>query len=86
MNVDIVTGVRQAVQHFVAPGIQEARGEIRALEARLAALEKVSEARFSEIDTRIDARFSEVNTKLDAPLNLRDLQVRITKIESQRTA
>jgi hypothetical protein len=47
---------------------------------------RVSEARFSEMNTKLDARFSEVNTKLDALLNLHDLQVRITKLESQRTA
>jgi hypothetical protein len=38
------------------------------------------------MNTKLDARFSEVNTKLDALLNLHDLQVRITKLESQRTA
>ncbi len=86
MNSDVITGVRQAVQDFVAPGIQELRGEIKALDARVAALEKISEARFSEMNTKLDARFSEVNTKLDALLNLHDLQVRITKLESQRTA
>jgi len=86
VNADIITGVRQAVQDFVAPGLQELRGEIRALDARVAALEKISEARFSEMNTRLDARFSEINTKLDALLNLHDLQVRITKLESQRTA
>ena len=115
MSSDVITGVRQAVQDFVAPGIQEIRGEIRALDARIIALEKISEARFSELNTKIesrfsevnskmdarsgeantkidslsskmDARFSEVNSKLDAILNLHDLQARITKLESQRTA
>jgi ABC-type phosphate transport system auxiliary subunit len=114
-NSDVITGVRQAVQDFVAPGIQELRGEIKALDARISALERVNEARFSAMNTkfdslssemntkfdalsselntkldsvnsRLDSRFSEVNTKLDAILNLHDLQVRISKLESQRTA
>jgi len=119
---DVISGVRQAVQDFVAPGIQELRGEIKALDARISALEKIGEARFSEINSKldsrfseiaskfsevnsrfsevnskmdyrfseinskVDARFSEVNSKLDAILNLHDLQVRVTKLESQRTA
>ncbi|MGD0369419.1 MAG: hypothetical protein ABSA94_18365 [Acidobacteriaceae bacterium] len=115
VNSDVITGVRQAVQDFVAPGIQELRGEIKALDTRITALEKISEARFSEIhskldarfsevtskfsevsskmdsrfseiNSKVDARFSEVNSKLDAILNLHDLQIRISKLESQRTA
>jgi hypothetical protein len=92
----------------VSANIQELRGEIKALDARITALEKISEARFSginskldarfsevnskidsrfsEINFKVDSRFSEVNTKLDAILNLHDLQVRISKLESQRTA
>jgi hypothetical protein len=58
----------------------------KALDARVAALEKISEARFSEINTKLDARFSEIGTKLDTLLSLHDLQVRITELESQRTA
>jgi hypothetical protein len=85
LNSDVITGVRQAVQDFVAPGIQELRGEIKALDARVAALEKISEARFSEMNTKLNARFSEIGIKLDAFLNLHDLELRITKLESQRT-
>jgi hypothetical protein len=40
MTTDIITGVRQAVQDFVAPEIRQLRGDISALDTRISALEK----------------------------------------------
>jgi hypothetical protein len=73
VNSDVITGVRQAVRDFVAPGTQELRGKIKAPDARVAAPEKISEAPFSEKNIRLDARFSEIGNKLDTLLSLRDL-------------
>ncbi|WP_197081908.1 hypothetical protein [Silvibacterium bohemicum] len=61
MSTDIITGVRQAVQDFVAPEIRQLRGDISALDTRIFAFEKVMEARFSEMNAKYDARFSELN-------------------------
>jgi len=53
---------------------EELRLEIKALIERVAALEKID-----------DPHHSEIKTELDALLNLHDLELRITKLESRRT-
>jgi hypothetical protein len=75
MSTDIITGVRQAIQDFITPEIRQIRGDITALDARISALEKIQ-----------DARFHEVNAKLDALLNMHNLEIRLAKLEAQRSA
>jgi hypothetical protein len=91
-TTDIITGVRQAVQDFVAPEIRELKGNIAALDARITSLEKVMDSRFKEVDTRFnsleskwDARFGEINAKLDALLNIHNLEVRLARLEAQKS-
>lgn len=100
MSTDIITGVHQAVQDFVAPEIRELLGNIAALDSRITALEKVMEARFGEVDARFNAleskmesrfgevntRFNEVNIKLDTLLNMHNFEVRLARLEAQRSA
>ncbi len=79
LSADIITGVRQAVQDFIAPGIEQLRGDIRALDARIIALEKTMEARFGQQDVKFDL----LNSKLDALINLHNLEVRVARLESR---
>lgn len=72
MDTDIVSGIRQALQDVVAPEVQQIKGKIEALDARLIALEKVQ-----------DAKFAEVNAKLDALLSIHSIEIRLAKLEAR---
>jgi hypothetical protein len=57
------------------------------------AFETKFDARFNEFDARFkgfegksDARFNEVNTKLDTLLNLHNIELRLAKLEAQKSA
>jgi hypothetical protein len=93
MTNDIITGIRQGIQDFVAPEIRELKGSIAALDARITSLEKVMDSRFKEVDSRInaldskwDGRFGEINAKLDALLKIHDFEVRLARLEAQKSA
>jgi hypothetical protein len=100
MTNDIITGIRQGIQDFVAPEIRELKGSIAALDARITSLEKVMDSRFKEMDSRFkevdsrmnaldskwDARFGEINAKLDALLKIHDFEVRLARLEAQKSA
>jgi hypothetical protein len=97
MTTDVITGIRQGIQDLVAPEIRQLRGDISAIDARITSLEKVMDARFNELNSkmdarlnefnsRMDARFGEVNAKLDAVLNLHNLEIRLARLEAQKTA
>jgi hypothetical protein len=78
----VVEDVRQIVQDFLAP-------ELRALVARMDALEKVMDARFTTIDTRflaldqkLESRFETVNSKLDRLTDALAVDRRLARLEA----
>lgn len=61
-DMSVVEDVRQALQDFLAP-------ELRAITARIDALEKVMSARFDLVDQKfasVDVKFEAVNAKFDS--------------------
>lgn len=70
-----VEDLRKVLQDFLAP-------ELRTINARLEALEKVMTAKFESVDTKLDFLHKEIqgiNEKLE-------LDRRLTKLESRQSA
>ncbi len=62
-------------------------------EAKFSELSAKFDSRFNELDARFkgieaksDARFNEVNTKLDTILNLHNIELRLARLEAQKSA
>jgi predicted nuclease with TOPRIM domain len=68
MAEDIVTGVRQAVQDFLAPEIKELRGELKRIEQKL--------------DIKLDAIVDTMNARFNALDEKLDFNNRLTKLET----
>jgi vacuolar-type H+-ATPase subunit I/STV1 len=67
--------------------IQDAK--FNELSARFDARFSEVDGRFNQIDARfseVNARFNEVNTKLDAILNIHNLELRLARLEAQKSA
>jgi predicted nucleic acid-binding Zn-ribbon protein len=67
--LNIYQNLKQAIQDVIAPEMQQIRGDIKALSARMDAFEKSIDARFVAVDARFDAvdqRFDAVDRRLGA--------------------
>jgi hypothetical protein len=82
--MSVVEDVRQAFQDFLAP-------ELRAMVARLDALEKVMDARFSAQDVKIeglqksaDLKFAALDSKIQQLIDSLNIDRRLAKLESKQ--
>jgi hypothetical protein len=71
--MSVVEDVRQVFQDFLAP-------ELRAISARLEALEKTMDARFAAQNTKIEA----IDRKIDSLKESLDLDRRLSKLEAEK--
>jgi hypothetical protein len=77
--MSVVEDVRQVIQDFLAP-------ELRAVTARLDALEKVMDARFNSVDAKFDSlrtQIQGINHKLDIDRRLMVLESKQQESASQ---
>ena len=51
---NVYGSVKQAIQDVIGPKIQDLRGDIRAIDARIDGLEKRFDQRFADIDKQFD--------------------------------
>jgi hypothetical protein len=84
--MSVIDDFRKVLQDFLAP-------ELRAVNARLDAIEKVSEARHSEVlarfaseKTAADARHNELLARLDGLQRFFELDKRVEKLEGRPRA
>lgn len=71
--MSVYDDIKKALQDLLAPDIKEIKGDLKAVNARLDAMEKIDEMRFAAIDRRFDAVMRELA-----------IDKRIERLERQR--
>jgi hypothetical protein len=71
--LSVYDDIKKALQDLLAPDIKEIKGDLKAVNARLDAMEKIDEMRFAAIDRRFDAVMRELA-----------IDKRIERLERQR--
>jgi len=82
--MSVIEDMRKVLQDFLAP-------ELRAVHARLDAIEEKMEVRFSAIEEKMDTRFEMVNTrimaldvKIDGLKTMLELEKRVERLEGRQ--
>src|SRR2546430_17178739 len=75
MEKKMIDEIKELLQSFLAPQLEGIRGDIRALDAKIASIDMKLESKIDALDMKIDA----LDMKLDAKIGSVD-----TKVESFR--
>ena len=57
--------IKKGIQDFLAPDIKEIKGELKAINVRLDALEKNTSTRFQAIEDKLALRFNGIDQRFD---------------------
>ncbi len=81
--LNIYQNMKQAIQDVIAPEMQQIRGDIRALSARMDSLEKSIDARFDSVDPRFD-EFGKLTDQLAYEFRMSlDVRERLAALEAR---
>ncbi len=75
--------IKKGIQDFLAPDIKEIKGELKAINVRLDALEKNTSTRFQAIEDKLALRFNGIDQRFDDLIERLELDRRIEKLERQ---
>ena len=75
--MSVIEETRQVVQDFLTP-------EMRALKARLEALEKLVDTRFDSLQKHVDTRFDSLERLVAMSLDVSQVKERLAKLEGSR--
>jgi glutathione S-transferase len=66
MEKQMLNEIKEFFQNFLAPQLDGIRGDIRALEAKVDAVDTKFEAKFDALDGKFEARFDALDSKFEA--------------------
>ena len=67
--MSVYDDVKKGIQDFLAPDIKEIKGELKAINVRLDAMEKNTDTRFNAMGKNTDTRFQAIEEKLTSRFN-----------------
>lgn len=86
MEKQMLEDIKELFQAFIAPQLEGIKGDIRALDTKITALDTKVDTKISALDTKIDTKIAALDMKIDTKIDSLDTKIDSldTKIESYR--
>ena len=84
--MSIYDDVKKAIQDQLAPDLQEIKGEIKALNVRMDALEQKLDYQIDGLNRRLDDRFEGLNQRFDQLIDKLEFDKRLESLERAAAA
>ncbi len=65
---EVIQEIKELLQNFIAPQLEAIRGDIKALDTKISAIEQIFDSKLSAVEQKLDSRLSAVEQRFDSRL------------------